>query len=220
MAFPTTPNDGDTFETSLGAIYEYVAAEDKWVAFGTKRGATGAQGETGLPGPTGPSTTTFIIQAADFDNPNNADWAVNALAPAASDSNNAAIPVRKFDDTTEEGVGFMLTIPSGASSLKFYFKSRAETTPGGTQAAVPRLYFRALNNNAAIDSWSAGFDFNAVSLPTNENWQYDDQTVALATLGITAGEFVQFELTRNTGSVSDTLTGDWTLAELVVEPQS
>lgn len=225
MAFPTNPNDGDTYTSSLGVTYIYRAAEDRWDVFGTKLGATGIQGLTGSQGETGAGgggsadfTLRYTFQAADFDNPNTSDWAVNALAPAAADSNNSGITVRLFDDTTEEGVGFMFTIPTGTTSLKFYFKSRAETTPGGAVAVVPRLYHRDLNDNAAIDTWSAGSDFTSLSFPTNENWQYDDQTVTLATLGLTAGELVQFELTRNTGSGSDTLTGDWTLAEMIVEP--
>lgn len=184
-------------------------------------GLSGVQGETGIQGETGVSLAipaTFTFQAADFDNPNSSDWAVNVLAPAAADSNNAGISVRLFDDTTEEGVGFMFTIPSGTTSLKFYFKSRAETAPVGAVAAVPRLYHRDLNDNAAIDAWSSGTDFTALAFPTNENWQYDEQTITLSTLGLTAGELVQFELTRNTASGSDDLTGDWALVELRVEP--
>ncbi len=163
----------------------------------------------------GPSAIVGKSFGADqFDNPVNADWAVNALAPAAADSNNAGLTVRLFDDTTEEGVGFQLDIPSGATGINFDFKSRAETAPGSPEGVVPRLYFREIPDNAAVAAWSAGLDLLTIDIPTNEFFQYDNVQVTLATLGLSTDVLAQFELTRNTGSGSDTLTGDWDLIEL------
>jgi hypothetical protein len=45
-------------------------------------------------------------------------------------------------------------------------------------------------------------------------WQYDTQTISLATLGLTAGRIAQFELVRYGASGSDTLVGDWNLCLL------
>lgn len=212
---------GSQGETGIAGIQGDTGIQGEIGPQGNK-GDTGIQGETGIQGVTGldasGTTSRFVFQAADFDNPSNSDWVVNSLAPASADSNNAAVTVRRFDDTTEEGVGFMVTIPLSTQSLKFYFKSRAESSPGSTQSVVPRFYYRDLNNNEAVGSWVTGADFNALSFPTNENWQYDDQTLTLGTLGLTGGELVQFELIRDVGNGSDDLSGDWTLGELIIEP--
>lgn len=54
MAFPTNPNDGDLYTTSLGIIYQYELAHDRWLLYShTIVGETGIQGETGIRGDTG-----------------------------------------------------------------------------------------------------------------------------------------------------------------------
>ena len=55
----------------------------------------------------------FQFFSVQLENPNSADWAVNALAKAAADSNNAGLTIRAFDDTTEEGVGFQILTALG-----------------------------------------------------------------------------------------------------------
>jgi hypothetical protein len=142
---------------------------------------------------------------------------VNALAPAATDSNNAGFTVRLFDDTTEEGVGFDLLIPSGAANVVVRLISRAETAPGATQTVQPALYTRRLPDNAAVTAWSAAVLMATISIPTNENWQYDSETFTLAALSLVAGQVAQFELTRKGTAGGDTLTGDWTLFAVIIE---
>ena len=154
----------------------------------------------------------FTFPACSMENPINADWAVNALAPATPDTNNAGIIVRRFDDTTDEGVGFSVRIPPEATDMTIEFVSRAETAPGGAVTAALDLYRRDFPDDAAPSAWSGALALTAIDLPTNENWQYDSQTITLATLGLTAGEEVQFELVRNGG----TLSGDWTLKSITV----
>ena len=151
-----------------------------------------------------------------FNFPLSSDWAVNAFAPTAFDSNNSGLLVKRFDDNTEEGVGFSLIIPSTATSMTVRYKTRAETAPGGAATAVPKLYHRSLPDNNAVSSWSSNTLTN-ISLPTNEYWQYDEKTDTLANWGLTAGVQYQFEFTRDTGSGSDNLTGDLTLFVLEVE---
>lgn len=156
----------------------------------------------------------FEFYGDQLENPNNADWTVNALAPASADTINAALTVRRFDDTVEEGVGFTLSIPANAIEIRFTFRHRAQTAPGGAVTTQPRLYRRTRADNAAWGAWSALFAFTALSLPASTNWQDDTQVVTLATLGLTAGQVAQFELTRDP---ADGLTGDWVLHELMVE---
>lgn len=190
-------------------------------AIGDSPGLTGIQGATGLQGVTGVGSTsasvnTFVINADQLDNPNSSDWAVNALAPAASDTNNSGISVRLFDDTVEEGVGFGLTIPASSNNLTLRLKSRAETAPGSAETVALTLYYRHIPDNSSVGSWTST-NLSNINIPTNENFQYDNELFSLSTLSITAGDYYQFELTRNTGSASDTLTGDWVLLEIVLE---
>lgn len=154
----------------------------------------------------------YIFDARRMENPINADWAVNALAPASPDSNNAGMIVRRFDDTTDEGVGFSVRIPPEATDMTIKFVSRAETAPGGAVTAALDLYRRSFPDAGAVTAWSGALALTAIDLPTNEEWQYDEQTITLATLGLTAGNEVQFELVRNGG----TLSGDWTLYKIIL----
>jgi hypothetical protein len=96
-------------------------------------------------------------------------------------------------------------------------RSRAETAAATNLDVVPRLYVREMPDNAAVEAWSGGTDMATITMGTsNEYFQYDSETFALTTLSLVAGRTVQIELTRNTGSGSDTLSGDWTLLELNV----
>ena len=67
------------------------------------------------------ASSGFLVSAVEFDDPNNANWAVNALAPAAADSLNPSIAVRRFDDFNEEGVGWSAYSPAGATQLALTF---------------------------------------------------------------------------------------------------
>ncbi len=160
----------------------------------------------------GASFPEYLFYADQFENPNNADWDVNALAPAAADSNNAALTVRLFDDATQEAVGMSFRLPATATNVVFEFVSRAETAPGGAVAAKPAIETRTIGDNAAVPAppWNT-LNLTKVDLPTNENFQYDSQTISFATLLWTAGTYVQMQLTRNPTHPDDNLVGDWAL---------
>lgn len=153
--------------------------------------------------------TTWYYYADQLENPVTSDWAINSLAAVSACTNNSGFNVRRFANATENGVGASVVIPLTATNIIFGFTSRAETTPAGTVAVVPRVYVRELN--ATVESWSAGTDLTALSFGTNENWEDDSQTVALSTLSLVAGRRLQIELTRRGSDGSDTLTTDWTL---------
>ena len=169
---------------------------------------------TGGGGTTFPS---FQLYANQLDTPNNSDWDVNAFAPVSSDSNNAGLNVRMFDDTIEEGVGFTIRTPVGASTLTFTFQSRAETAPGATRTVGINVYERDIPNNGAVGPWSSAVQLDDVSIPTNENFQTDSQTISLAALGLNANETHQIEITRTTPTGGTNLTGDWVLLYVGVE---
>jgi len=160
--------------------------------------------------------TTFTYYADQFDNPDNADWAVNILAAAEADSNNAALTIRAFEDSMEDGVGFTILIPNGVTNIKLDYVARADSAPGGVRTVGLKLYERGIPNNSAVDSWSAGTVLSDIDIPTNENFQYDTQTLTLATLGLTAGQVHQFELTRIAPTAGTNLTGKWDLLSLKI----
>lgn len=142
------------------------------------------------------------------------DWAVNAPAPLSSDSIVPALPVRRFDDTAEEGVGFLTTVPTGAGSVRISFKHRAQTAPGGATTVAPKVYSRKLPHNAAPGAWSAGVALATLPVPANAEIQYGAaQVFTLAALGLVAGELALLEITRVTGG----LVGDWTVSEILLE---
>jgi hypothetical protein len=162
------------------------------------------------------TASTRFFYADQLDSPNNSNWAVNANAPASSDSANPALLVRRFDDTAVEGVGFSLFVPAGTTNLIFYFKSRAQTAPATAKQVILRLYNRQIPNNAAITAWSSPLQITAIDIPANAFFQYDAIPVSMIVLQATAGRTIQFELTRFGSNAADTLVGDWNLLELAV----
>ncbi len=57
------------------------------------------------------------------------DWSVNNNAPIATDSANTAIKERLHDDTTEEGCGIQMHVPSGVAKMGLTLIHRATTQP-------------------------------------------------------------------------------------------
>ena len=143
---------------------------------------------------------------------------MNALAPAVADSNSNGLTIRAFDDTTEEGVGFILRVPTGATNVVLTFKARDELGPPAARTVGLKLYQRGVPDNGAVEAWSAGTVLTDIDMPTTtELFQYDTQTITLSSLGITAGEVTQFELTRINPAGGTELVGDWNLLQLGVE---
>lgn len=157
----------------------------------------------------------MYLDATNFDNPNTSDWTVNALAPASSDPSNSGGVIRAFDDSFEEGVGFTLEIPANTTNIIFDLKHRAQTSPGSAKGISIQAYFRAFADGSATGAWSAAKAFSDLSV-SDANWNYDTESFALATWGLSAGTAYQFEFTRNGGGGGDTLVGDWLLMLMTV----
>jgi hypothetical protein len=153
--------------------------------------------------------------ADQLDNPVSADWKVNARAPASADTVNTGLTVRRFDDTTEEGVGFVLELPSSAANITFYFRARSQTAAATKNVAV-KIYNRDIPDNAAVSAWSAGVTSSDLSCTNDLYFHYYTVTQSFATLGITAGRVTQFEITRvlPSGGAGSKLVGDWDLIEI------
>lgn len=160
----------------------------------------------------------FSYFANSLDTPNNADFAVNALSPVTTDPTYASLNVRSFSNTTEQGVGCTVSIPTGATTLTVKIRGRSQTAPGAASVVQPRLYYRLLPNNSAVGAWSAAQELANIAIPTNANFQYGTQTILLSTLGLTSGNLYQFEFTRRIAGVTGTnLAANFLMAELTLE---
>jgi hypothetical protein len=156
-----------------------------------------------------------LMFAPDFDDPGT-DWAVTAAASLNADTVNAAVLIRRFDDTTQEGVGWTVQIPSTATQVTFTFMAKAQSSPAGTRTVGLALKKREVPNNASLGSWTST-TLTDLSFPTNVTFQKSSQTVSLATLSLTAGSIYQLELVRQGPSAGTNLTGDMGLFMLNVE---
>lgn len=162
--------------------------------------------------------TRFTYFAASLDSPVNSDYAVNANAPTITDPSFASLNVRQFSNTVEQGVSFLTSIPTGATTLTIRMRGRAQTAPGAASVVQPRLYYRLLPNNAAVGAWSAAQELANIAIPTNAFFQYSQQTIPLATLGLVAGNLYNLELTRRIAGVTGTqLASAYLMAELTIE---
>jgi hypothetical protein len=161
---------------------------------------------------------TFSYYSSSMESPNNANWAVNALAPSVADPTNSALLVRQFSNTVEQGVGCMVTVPPTATNVTFRFKGRPLTAPGAAAVVQPKLYIRSIPNGAAVGAWSAATNFTNIAIPTNAFFQYSSQSFTIAALGLAVNGLYQLELTRSTTVTGGTqLASNWLLAEFTIE---
>lgn len=169
----------------------------------------------GPQGPQGPigGDNVYRYFASEFDNPTSANWAVNALAPAIAEATNGLV-VRAFDDTAEEGVGFMLNVPSGVNNLTLSLKLRPATAQASSLGAVFKLYNRGIPDGAAVTSWASSL-LGTIQVQA-ATFTYINQVYSLASLNIVAGRLTQFELTRVGSNASDTVVGDMYLVEAAI----
>lgn len=160
----------------------------------------------------------YTYFAAALDTPVNSDFAVNSLAPMIADPTYISLNVRSFSNSVEQGVATLVSIPTGATKVTFKIRGRAQTAPGTASVVQPRIYYRLLPNNSAVPAWSAAQELANISIPTNANFQYGQQTVNLSTLGMTAGNMYQIELTRRvTGVTGTNLASAFLMAEFTME---
>lgn len=183
--------------------------------------ATNSGSSVALITPANATIRTITYLATSLDSPNNADWHINALAATVSDPTNNALNVRQFSNTAEQGVGFLMTVPTGATQCTITYKGHAQVAGAGAAVAVQlQFYTRAVaaSTPAAVSAWSAATTLTTQSVPTaNIFWQTYTQTIALASFStaLVAGQLYQFELTRNVG-VANNLAQNWLLGELTI----
>ena len=160
-----------------------------------------------------PPLRTLGYSATSLDSPNNTDWVVNALAPTATDTLNPAIATRRFSNTTEQGVGGFIQVPSGATNITIAYRGRTQTAPASAANLQMRMYLRNIPNNAAVGSWSSANNLTTVVVPTNAFFQSYSYTASIASLSLVTGNSYMFEFTRNVG-VAGNLAYNWLMSEL------
>jgi hypothetical protein len=159
----------------------------------------------------------FTYYANSLDSPNSSDWAINAFAPIITDPTYTSMTQRSMSNTTEQGIGCLVSVPTGATSITFRFKGRPGTAPAAAANVQPRLYTRLIPNNIAMGSWSGGTNLSTFAITANINFQYFVYTVTLASLGLTAGNLYQFEVTRYNTGVTSNLAYPFYLTEMTLE---
>jgi hypothetical protein len=156
-----------------------------------------------------------MMFAPDFDDPST-EWSISIAAALAADTVNPAVLIRRFDDTTQEGVGWSVHIPTGVTQVTFTFMAKALTSPAATRTVGLALKKREVPHNTSLGAWSSS-TLTDLSFPTNVTFQSSNQTVTLATLGLTAGSIYQLEMVRQNPSAGTNLTGDLGLFMLKAE---
>lgn len=156
---------------------------------------------------------TYTFYANSLDSPTTSDFVVNALAPVISDPTNTAMNVRSFSNTIEQGVGLMIPVPLGSTTISFKIRGRPTTAPASATTVTHKIYSRQVPNNAAIGAWSAATTFSSLAIPTNAFYQSYTQSFPLATLGLAVNNTYHLELTRAIGG----LTNPWLVVEIVIE---
>lgn len=162
----------------------------------------------------------FTNYANSFDSPNNSDWGVNAFAPTITDPVYPAMNVRSFSNTTETGVGSMITIPAGATQVTYRLRGRAAAAVvGATNIVQYRIYWRTIPNNGAVSAWVGPTELTNIAIaPNNIFFQSYVLSMSLTAAGLTAGATYQFELTRRVAPTGGTqLAAAFLLAETTFE---
>jgi hypothetical protein len=161
--------------------------------------------------------SSYVFYSDQLDTPNNANWKVNASPTTTTDPANAALVIRRFDDTAEQGVGFILRVPKNTVNVRLAFIGRAITAPATPKQVILKAYNRIIRDGFAVGAWSNGTELLPISIPTNVFFLYSSEIIPIATLGIVAARTIQFEITRNGASANDTLVGDFALLEVIVD---
>ena len=159
----------------------------------------------------------YTYFANSLDSVNSSDFAVNGLSPVTTDPLSPAFNVRTFSNTVEMGVGFMCSIPQGSTQVTIRLKGRPATAPSTSSVVMFKLFNRLISSGAAMGAWTGSNLANNV-VPANAFFQYYNQTITLSSLGLTAGNLYQFEITRpTTGFTGTNLAYAFLLAEITLE---
>ncbi len=162
------------------------------------------------------SLKSRVIFSKDFEIiANNSDWDIDSEAPSVDDPLNDSIKVRRFDDSTERGVGFFLFVPAGSLILSIDIVNRAQTAPGASSIVKLLWRARAIPDGAAVGSWNTPVALDDIVIPTDNFFRTVNQVNTVAALGLVQDTLYQIEITRT--STGNTLSGNWLLPGIKLE---
>src|SRR3972149_1466858 len=144
---------------------------------------------------TGGAPAPRQLGAPDLDDPNNADWFLNALAPLPPDSSNAAIIIRSFPADVDSGAGWdgllaAADFPLMRLLLIWRNQNNAEPDAGNV---LMRLAYRQEEAGQLTGAW-ASTDFAAVPFAASSAWVYTPLDFNWVGAGLIAEEETDFEL--------------------------
>lgn len=161
--------------------------------------------------------THYEMFADQLLNPSTSDWAVSNIASPFVDTNDNDLIVRRFDDTTEEGIGFQIKTPISLSTFRIIFRARAQSAPGSNSDVYLKLYFKEIPDGGTVGTWQ-NYELGSVLIPSGStDWHYRELTLASSTLGLSENTVYLMEMTRDVGNINDTLVGDFSLLNLEIE---
>lgn len=217
-----TIRHGSDLETGWGALANSTTLERLVVTYSTNSNAKVSFGAgtkevycTPSAGLLRQIRSRYVLLPSDFDLPNSADWAVNAAASVQADSVNTAEEVLQFTEAAEMGAGRAIWVPPEASYATIRATHRPETSPGGSPSSVQVSWY----NRPFGGSWTSAYDLTPWTLAASSTALQTaaPETLPLAALGLTAGAFNRFEITRQPSDTDDPFGGVWNLRSFILE---
>jgi hypothetical protein len=182
-----------------------------------ERVATAGTGITITDGGAGAAATfkqTILLDqqifADQMDVPDNADYAVNALAPTITKGGtDDDLKVAAFDATTQESRSFPIVIPVGGVNIEFEYMIAPASNPTAPNDQVElEIQTKKINSNAAPGAWSAAVTLGEQSLTAAAtNLQRFTVSGTLASFNFVAGEAYNVSIRRDV-SLADELPVD------------
>jgi len=143
--------------------------------------------------------------------PVGSDWVVTAAASLSADPLAPRFLIRRFDDTAQEGVGCLVYIPPGATSIVFSFMGKAITAPPASRNVGWAMGYTRLQANAAIAAWSTHnfpADFTLSNLNTHPQALTRTFTFASMATPLVADNWYLIEFYRKAVLGGTNLVGD------------
>jgi hypothetical protein len=190
--------------------FRYDAADDRWIA----ETCVFCEGDSLNPGTAGEPPTVPAMYADQLDVPDNADWAISAIAPTTTKGGtDDDLKVVQFDASTEQGRGFPLWIPEGATLVLLDYWLAAAAAPTAPNDKV-QLFWRRKEyaSNVAPTAWSTAFALAVQTMPANTRLQRFQETYLLSTLSLATGNLYNIEITRRTSGVTNPMPGNLLMA--------
>lgn len=161
--------------------------------------------------------TRYVIPADTMLLPNSSDWVVNQppVNGLVQDSSRSSLTVAQYTEASEQGQGYLIYVPPGATYATIRGTHRPETSPGGSPSSIQLAWYA----RSTTGSWTSALDLAPWPLAASSTAFQDasPETLSLSTLGLTADAVYTFEITRQPSDGDDPYSGVWNLLNYVLE---